>query len=592
MSLLRWIVGARSETGVRTADLLSDEKWLIDGLGGRRTSSGVHVRGTQALTLDAYYACVRNIGEDLGKMTREVRRRLSTGGSERITTGPGVQLIRRRVSPGISDQAFVEAMAMSALHRGFGLAEIQRDKDTGHPIRCWPIHAGLVEIKEDHQGLYALVHAHNGHPRVVIPWEDMFYVHGVGFDGVRGYGLIDLAQEDLGEAVARKNYAGAFYRNRTQVGGVLEYTRRLEPLQLENLRKSWTETYGVGGESWKPVILESGMSWKPTAVPPKDAQFVESEGLSVIRFCRWTRMPPHKVSELTRATYTNIEHQGIEYVGDCIMPWVIRFEREYDSKILGDPDGVGDLYSHFVVQSLMRGDFTSRTNGYRTMVSTGGMTLNEMRELEDLPRSNKPGADSLWLQGAMRTVESLAELSAKPPEPPPSPKAPGDGDGDGGGDGEADDEDVVAAGDDDAVEDEGAVSVAPALAAAVDVFQAAARDVAGRGLRRYVLAAGRRAKSHADRDPAGYVQWARVEASRMADWIRQQGAWVPQSLDAAAGALGVHVRAAHAFSLLCDELADAAADGCIDAMKGGAWPGQATVDHYVANFATSLRAGG
>ncbi|HNQ99016.1 MAG TPA: phage portal protein, partial [Trueperaceae bacterium] len=178
MSLLRWIAGARSETGARTADLLSDDKWLIDALGGRVSSSGKRVRGQQALTLDGYYACVRNIAEDLGKMTREVRKRLEDGGSEKITKGNAVRLIRRRASPSISDQAFVEAMALSALHRGFGLAEIQRDRDSGEAIRMWPIHAGLVEIKEDAGGVYALVHGFNGNPAVVIPWEDMFYIHG------------------------------------------------------------------------------------------------------------------------------------------------------------------------------------------------------------------------------------------------------------------------------------------------------------------------------------------------------------------------------------------------------------------------------
>ena len=70
----------------------------------------------------------------------------------------------------------------------------------------------------------------------------------------------------------------------------------------------------------------------------------------------------------------------------------------------------------------MAGDYTGRTSGYRTMISTGAMTPNEARVLEDAEPSDDPAADLLWMQGAMAPIEKLAapatELCRTPPPAP------------------------------------------------------------------------------------------------------------------------------------------------------------------------------
>ena len=42
---------------------------------------------------------------------------------------------------------------------------------------------------------------------------------------------------------------------------------------------------------------------------------------------RLFRMPPHKIGLLENATFSNIEHQAIEFVTDTIRPWLIRNEQ-------------------------------------------------------------------------------------------------------------------------------------------------------------------------------------------------------------------------------------------------------------------------
>ena len=441
--ILDWVLGRDARASGGTSDLLNPAKWLTDALGGKPASTGKRISADGALALDTYFACIRCVSEDLGKLPKRVHKRLAGGGSEVDEEHPHL-LVYRRANPFMSTQAVVEVMTHHALGWGNGYAEVQRTRG-GKAVAYWPIHPYLVTPVWAEEELWYRVQGTNGNPTIVVPSADMIHVHGLGPDGIVGYPIAVLAREDLGLAQARKEYAGAFYANRTQIGGILEYPRKLDDGKLEALRKSWTETYGTPGQSWKPVILESGMKWTPTAIPPKDAQWIEGEAFGVVTICRWFRVPPHKVGHLDRATFSNIEHQALEYVTDTLQPWSTRWELELEAKLLEDDPG---RYVKFAFQALLRGDFPTRTAGYRTLISTGAMTPNEARSLEDLRPSKQKGADSLWLQGAMAPLDRLAEAPAprpssgpggappeeggqaaepKPPEPPAKPAAPADG---------------------------------------------------------------------------------------------------------------------------------------------------------------------
>jgi hypothetical protein len=100
---------------------------------------------------------------------------------------------------------------------------------------------------------------------------------------------------------------------------------------------------------------------------------------------------------------SNIEHQGIEYVQDTLLPWLVRWEEEVDAKLL--PEG-GELFSKFAVQALMRGDSVARSNYYRNQLMIGSMSINEIRALEDM-NGIGPQGDQYYMQTAMTTIEAI-----------------------------------------------------------------------------------------------------------------------------------------------------------------------------------------
>jgi HK97 family phage portal protein len=69
------------------------------------------------------------------------------------------------------------------------------------------------------------------------------------------------------------------------------------------------------------------------SVSPQKSQLVEERQFAVEEICRWFGVPPHKVQHLLRSTFSNIEHQSIEFVRDALTPWCVRLEQEADFKL-------------------------------------------------------------------------------------------------------------------------------------------------------------------------------------------------------------------------------------------------------------------
>ena len=64
------VLGPRPDAA--TSTLRDPKKWLLDSLNVRATSAGEDVNPASALTLSAYFACLRNISEDLGKLEEKL----------------------------------------------------------------------------------------------------------------------------------------------------------------------------------------------------------------------------------------------------------------------------------------------------------------------------------------------------------------------------------------------------------------------------------------------------------------------------------------------------------------------------------------
>lgn len=346
-----------------------------------RSSSGVVVTEESLLGLAAYFAALRAISEDVGKLPLRIYEEIQPRGKQMRRDHPVWFLLNKRPNPNMSAISFRETLTQHALGWGGGYAEIVFESMTNTPAALWPLNPRNVEpdLDDDGEVVYR-VRRDAGGERVLPSWR-VLHVKGLGWDGIRGYSIAKFARESLGSALAAQEFAGTFFGRGTQVGGVLKHPNTLSDRARQALQESIEAKYAGPENAHRVMVLEEGMEFEQTSIPPEDAQMLESQQFSVEDIARWFRIPPHKLQHLLRSTFSNIESQNIEYVVDCLLPWLVRWEQEIDAKLFGTQR---ELEAEHLVDELLRGDMKARAESNKALFMIGALSQNDVRERENL----------------------------------------------------------------------------------------------------------------------------------------------------------------------------------------------------------------
>lgn len=310
-----------------------------------------------------------------------------------------------------------QVMMSHILTWGNGYAEKVRN-GYGDVIELWPITPDRVFPKVENGELVYKITLPQGAP-VTLPRDKILHIPGLGFDGFMGYSVIAMARKSLGLSMAMETFGSRFFGNGTNPGMVVSHPGKLSPQGSSNLKTALTESHSGLGQSHRLMLLEEGMKVEKYGIPPNDCQFLESRAFQIPEVARWLNLPPHKLKDLSRSSFNNIEQEQISFVVDSILPWLIRLESNYNSQLLTVGDrglyGQGRLYFKHVVEGLLRGDSASRGAFYQVMLDRGVYSINEVREKEDMDPVE--GGDVHLIQQNMTTLENAGELGTESQKP-------------------------------------------------------------------------------------------------------------------------------------------------------------------------------
>jgi len=341
-----------------------------------RSDSGIPVTHESALKFSAVWACVRVISEAISQMEWSEFGQ-SENGKRRIN-GPLDTLLNKRPNSEMTAFTFRETLLSHALTWGNGYAEIERNMQ-GTPIALWPLSPEVMRVKRDEDGQ---IYYEYGNSATLLP-SQVFHLRGLGYDGLTGYSVVAMAAQSIGLGLVQERAGAAFWKNGARPGGILTPDGTMSREARQQLEAEWNANYGGGQNQNKTVALSHAVKYTAISIPNEDAQFLDSRKFSVDDIARWYRVPPHKVGSLDRATFSNIEHQGIEFVTDTLVPWAMRLEQEADTKLLATHARASRRFTKLSVNSLMRGDSVARAEFYTKMRDLGALSVNDILEAED-----------------------------------------------------------------------------------------------------------------------------------------------------------------------------------------------------------------
>jgi len=379
-----------------------------------RADSGERVDEKSAMQIATVYACVRLLAETVAGLPLHLYRSKDSGSAkERAIEHPLYKLLYRQPNPEMTSFSFREVMMTHLLLWGNCYAQIVRDGKNG-VLGLYPLLPENMEIDRDEKGqIFYIYHAYTdekpgeNNKDIYFRRDEIFHVPGLGFNGLVGFSPIAMMKNALGTTLAVEKYGSSFFKNGAQPSGVLEHPGVLK--DPSKIRENWSAVYGGANNAHKVAVLEEGMQYKAISLPPEDSQFLSTRQFGVNEICRIFRVPPHMVQDLEHATFSNIEHQSIDFVVHTLTPWLVRFEQAIVKDLLMEEEQ-DEYFPKFNVDGLLRGDYQSRMQGYATGISNGFLSPNDIHRLEnwDLIPAEK-GGDDYYLNGGYVKLEDAGK---------------------------------------------------------------------------------------------------------------------------------------------------------------------------------------
>lgn len=392
------------------AGLASPEQWLIEALlGGLKTKAGIKVTQENALGVATVFACVNKIAQTISCLPFQVYRRLPGGGREPAADHPLYSILHDEPNPEMTSVDFRTAMQSNLTLRRNAIALIVRD-GFGRVAELWPVEAIDYQLRRD-AATKRLVYTIGG--KEYGP-ESVLHLRTATFNGTVGLDAMTQAREAIALAIALQDNAARFFSNASRPGGFLEFPGVLKDEELKRLRESFEQSYKGTENAYKVAILEHGMKFVASQANNEQAQFNESRIFQAKEIARIFGVPQHKVGILDNATFSNIEHQSIEWVSDTLLPIVTAWESSCNMRLLTKEERA----TYFVklnLSGLLRADIKTRFEAYGIGRQWGWLCPDEIRELED----QNPLPDDLGkiylVPGNMVPAENAKNLGAPKP---------------------------------------------------------------------------------------------------------------------------------------------------------------------------------
>ncbi len=370
----------------------------------------------RAMKLSTVNRCQEVLSDSMAKLPAYVMDRKTR---EHIDL-PILQLLNVRPNEAMAPSVRKKTLEGWRLTDGNAYDWIVRDPRTLRPVELIPVAPHLVQPWRDSAGhvWYFVQNPVNGE-FMRLPSTDMMHYKAYSSDGLRGIGVLQRAAMVINSGLAAQEYQANFYMNGgqpsgvlqtdTDIGGMVTLTvngEQVTATKKEFMRQEWEKIHNGPTNAHRIAILDNGLKYTPIAMSQADAQFVESQSVSVQDIARFYGVPEYKLMSGKQAYSSNTQN-ATEYVVGTLHPIVKQYEEEQSYKLL-TPSQLRGYTIGINMMAELRGDFASRGVWYKTMREIGVYSPNDICAYEELP--DVPGGDTRYANKNFAPLDIWREL--------------------------------------------------------------------------------------------------------------------------------------------------------------------------------------
>lgn len=368
------------------------------------SDAGISVNNDVALNYTAYWSCVRLLAETLASLPCVLYEQIEPRGKNKALSHPLFRLLHDEPNPEMDSFSYFETLMYHLVSANGNCYSFIDWNDDLTIQNLWIMNPDRIQKARDESGEIIFKYQTEKQGQIILPAFRVWHIPGFGYDGLKGYTPLTYMRNQIGLGVAAEKMGSKLFSNGLTIGGVLEHPGKMSIEAQNKLKTSIEKGYQGVEKAHRLLVLEEGMKYNKTNIQPDDAQWLETRKFQRNEIASFFRVPPHMIGDLERATFSNIEHQGIEFAMYTMRPWLVRWERAANRQLLLSTEK-DHYFIKFTIDALLRGDTLTRYQAYSSAINWGWMNRNEVRELEDM--NPVDGLDEYMAPGNMVSAENF-----------------------------------------------------------------------------------------------------------------------------------------------------------------------------------------
>jgi len=327
--------------------------------------AGAYVDQNTALGIPAIYRGVTLISDAIGALPLCAYR-------NKREVLPTPQILMRPV-PTETRMETISAMAAALIIHGNYVAVLGEPGANGLPDSIYPVSPDRVQVTTDKGRIIYKIDERT------YDQSEIMHIKNFTLPGdLVGKGILAVAKQALGKEIAINEYAARYFDGGVNPTAVIKSANPdLSQEEADALKSAWMAMYSSRNRS--PVVMNSSTDFEVLSSNAAESQLVEAQTAGLTEAANILGLPPYFLgSPNSSRTYSNVVEENLQLIKWSIQPIAERIEAAFsDLLVRGQTAG-------FKYDSLLKTDTASRYNAYATALSSGFLSVDEVRQYENL----------------------------------------------------------------------------------------------------------------------------------------------------------------------------------------------------------------
>jgi HK97 family phage portal protein len=338
---------------------------------------------TTALSSAAVWACLRLVSQSIAALPAHVFEETPEG-KIKAFKHPYYRMLTKEPNALMTMSQWVQMTVLHLLIYGNAFS-IPGQVD-GELVSLWPLDPTRVRIDWKQDGSFTYKYFDTLGTVQEFQPLDLLHFRIFSLDGLIGLSPLDYHRLTFDAEFMAHSYAAGIWKNGGRPSGVLEYPGNLRKEQVEAIRESWQWIHGGPEGAGRVAVLDGGTKYNPISVPLQQLEYIAQQKFSVEQIARIYGVPPHMIGAADKPTYASVEQQALEFSQYTQQPIVIGLEETIQTRLLEPP-----YFYRFNLSAFARADIATRYRAYATGRQWGWLSVNDIRESEDMNRIGLEG---------------------------------------------------------------------------------------------------------------------------------------------------------------------------------------------------------